>query len=136
MAGPTGVNHASWRGSVPRARSNGSAQGRPHRPRRMMSPSNPEALMKRSPRLAVPLLAAGLGACMDAPTAPVKPPSPEHDASPSAAALDPKAGLADAAHHAPVGVTPPRGASPAAPGVAAAFRSLAAAARSGDAGAV
>ena len=92
--------------------------------------------MKRSPRLAVPLLAAGLGACMDAPTAPVKPPSPEHDASPSAAAFDLKAGLADAADDAVIRVIPTLGDSHAAPAVAAAFRSLAAAARSGDAGAV
>jgi hypothetical protein len=71
---------------------------------------------------------------MDAPTAPVKPPAAEHDAS--AAAFDLKAGLADAADDAGSRVIPTLGDSHATPAVAAAFRSLAAAVRSGDAGAV
>ena len=91
--------------------------------------------MKRSPRLAVPLLAA-LGACMDAPTAPVAPPVAEHDASPAGAAYDLKAGLALAADDAASRVIPTLGKAPATPAVSAAFSALAAALRSGDAGAV
>lgn len=92
--------------------------------------------MKRSPRLAVPLLAAGLGACMDAPTAPVAPPGAARDASPAAAAFDLKAGLALAADDAASRVIPTLGQGRATPAVSAAFSSLAAALRSGDAGAV
>jgi len=71
---------------------------------------------------------------MDAPTASVAPLSAAHDAS--AAAFDLKAGLADAADDAVSRVIPTLGDSHAAPAVSAAFRSLAAAVRSGDAGAV
>lgn len=92
--------------------------------------------MKRSPRLAVPLLAAGLGACMDAPTAPVASPGAARDASPAAAAFDLKAGLALAADDAASRVIPTLGQGRATPAVSAAFSSLAAALRSGDAGAV
>src|SRR6185503_2299713 len=102
---------------------------------RIVSPSNPEAPMKRSPRLAVPLLAAGLSACMDAPTTPAAPPDAERSASP-APAFDLKAGLAAAADDAVSRVIPSLGDGRAAAAVSAAFASLATAARSGDAGAV
>jgi hypothetical protein len=89
--------------------------------------------MKRSP-LAVPLLAAGLAACADAPTTPAAAPKPASDVS--AAAFDLKEGLALAVDDARSRVIPTLGTTGAIRGVDQAFARLADAVRSGDTGAV
>lgn len=87
--------------------------------------------MKRSRRIAVPLLAAAaLGACSDIPTAPAAaPPTAAFDVVPEGG-YDPVAGLAAAIDDAGTRVIPTfTGAGP----VSAAFGSLAAAVSAGDA---
>jgi hypothetical protein len=90
--------------------------------------------MKRTP-LAVPLIAAGLAACADAPTTPAAPP-PEAASDVSAAAFDLKAGLAIAVDDARSRVIPTLGTSGAINGVDQAFATLATAVRAGDRAAV
>lgn len=89
--------------------------------------------MKRSPRLALPLLAAGIGACApDSPTAPVLAP----DAPPATviASVD-AAGLAVAVDDADLRVIPTLGSGTGAADVDAAFAALAAAVAADDASA-
>ena len=89
--------------------------------------------MKRSRRIALPLLAAGLGACV--PDSPTLPPAdaPALDVSAeSGSAYAAAAGLAEAADDAATRVLPTLGASQAASDATAAFAALAAAAGSDD----
>lgn len=87
--------------------------------------------MKRAP-LAVPLIAAGLAACVDATSAPlVHPPG-----AVSAGVLDLRAGLVLAVDDARSRVIPSLGTSGAVRGVDQTFAALGAAVRAGDPGAV
>ncbi|HYH78502.1 MAG TPA: hypothetical protein VEX86_01855 [Longimicrobium sp.] len=87
--------------------------------------------MKRSSRLALPLLAAGLSACADTPTTPAaRAPVAAHG---DAAAIDLRPGLADAADDAGNRVIPTLSESHGIQAAAAAFRNLGDAVRSGDA---
>jgi hypothetical protein len=89
--------------------------------------------MKRS-SLALPLLAAGMGACVDTPTTPpARAPVAAHDVAP---AFDLRQGLALAADDAGSRVIPTLSESHGIQASAAAFRNLASAIRSGDAAAV
>ena len=91
--------------------------------------------MKRSPILALPLLAAGLGACApDAPTTAAAPP-PTLDAVAVPGAWSPQLGLQIAIDDAGTRVIPTLGDAAEARAVGAAFASLGAAVRLGDAAA-
>ena len=89
--------------------------------------------MKRSP-LAVPLIAAGLAACADAPT--TARPSANPVGEVSAAVFELKTGLAEAVDDARSRVIPTLGGTGVINGVDQQFANLAAAVRAGDAGAV
>jgi hypothetical protein len=88
--------------------------------------------MKRS-RLTIPLIAAGLGACVDAPTTPRAAPTPAGDIT---ATFDLKAGLATAVDDARSRVIPTLGTTGAINGVDRTFAALGDAVRSGNPAAV
>ena len=91
--------------------------------------------MKRSPRLALPLIAAGVAACADTPTTPAAAPTkPQADVT--AAAVDLRPGLALAVDDARDRVIPTLGDAGAVRAVDRTFAALGDAVRSGDTQAV